>query len=82
MRTIHRTMEVPQEGPFADLMWSDPDDIDTWQARATPALTTSQSPAFPSTPRERNATLTPLCARAFPPSRYHLVGLGGSLDTR
>ena len=30
MRTIHRTMEVPQEGPFADLMWSDPDDIDTW----------------------------------------------------
>ena len=68
MRTIHRTMEVPQEGPFADLMWSDPDDIDTWQARATPALTTSQSPAFPSTPRERNATLTPLCARAFPHS--------------
>ena len=30
MRTIERTMEVPQEGPFADLMWSDPDDVDTW----------------------------------------------------
>ena len=30
MRTIERTMEVPQEGGFCDLMWSDPDDIDTW----------------------------------------------------
>ena len=27
---MKRLKEVPQEGPFADLMWSDPDDIDTW----------------------------------------------------
>ena len=30
MRTIDRKMEIPHEGAFADLMWSDPDDIETW----------------------------------------------------
>lgn len=31
IRTIPRNQEVPHEGPFCDLMWSDPEDIETWQ---------------------------------------------------
>lgn len=30
MRTIHRLQEIPHEGSFCDLMWSDPEDIDMW----------------------------------------------------
>lgn len=31
IRTIERKNEIPHEGPFCDLMWSDPEDIETWQ---------------------------------------------------
>uniref|UniRef100_A0A7S3PNK0 Serine/threonine-protein phosphatase n=1 Tax=Aplanochytrium stocchinoi TaxID=215587 RepID=A0A7S3PNK0_9STRA len=30
VRTIDRTQEIPHEGPFCDLMWSDPEDIESW----------------------------------------------------
>lgn len=31
IRTIERKVEIPHDGPFCDLMWSDPEDIETWQ---------------------------------------------------
>jgi len=31
IRTINRNVEIPHEGAFCDLMWSDPEDIETWQ---------------------------------------------------
>lgn len=30
VRTIVRNQEIPHEGAFCDLMWSDPEDIETW----------------------------------------------------
>ncbi|CAG9322301.1 unnamed protein product [Blepharisma stoltei] len=30
MRVIERKVEIPHEGAFCDLMWSDPEDIETW----------------------------------------------------
>jgi serine/threonine-protein phosphatase 6 catalytic subunit len=30
IRTIQRVQEIPHEGAFGDLVWSDPDDIESW----------------------------------------------------
>lgn len=30
IRTIDRSQEIPHEGAFCDLMWSDPEEIETW----------------------------------------------------
>ena len=34
IRSIDRKQEIPHEGPMADLMWSDPENIDTWKRNA------------------------------------------------
>lgn len=31
IRLINRKTEIPHEGPFSDLMWSDPDNIRFWE---------------------------------------------------
>jgi len=31
IRTIQRNQEIPHEGAFCDLMWSDPADVETWE---------------------------------------------------
>lgn len=31
INTIQRKMEIPHEGPFCDLMWSDPDEVEDWR---------------------------------------------------
>jgi len=31
VRLINRNQEIPHEGDFCDLVWSDPEDIETWQ---------------------------------------------------
>eukprot|EP00276_Gloeochaete_wittrockiana_P014530 CAMPEP_0184336366 /NCGR_PEP_ID=MMETSP1089-20130417/4687_1 /TAXON_ID=38269 ORGANISM="Gloeochaete wittrockiana, Strain SAG46.84" /NCGR_SAMPLE_ID=MMETSP1089 /ASSEMBLY_ACC=CAM_ASM_000445 /LENGTH=307 /DNA_ID=CAMNT_0026661371 /DNA_START=63 /DNA_END=986 /DNA_ORIENTATION=- len=31
IRTISRNQEIPHDGPFCDLMWSDPEEIEGWQ---------------------------------------------------
>lgn len=30
IRTIERNQEIPHKGAFCDLVWSDPEDVDTW----------------------------------------------------
>lgn len=30
VRMIDRVCEIPHEGPFCDLMWSDPEEIESW----------------------------------------------------
>ena len=34
INSIDRRREIPQEGPFCDLMWSDPEEIDLWGVNA------------------------------------------------
>lgn len=34
VNTIERRMEIPHEGPFCDLMWSDPEEIEAWGMNA------------------------------------------------
>ncbi|XP_077302955.1 protein phosphatase V [Arctopsyche grandis] len=31
IRCIQRNQDIPQKGPFCDLVWSDPEDVETWK---------------------------------------------------
>lgn len=31
MRTLERLQELPDEGALSDLLWSDPDQVNTWE---------------------------------------------------
>ena len=42
VRMIDRVCEIPHEGPFCDLMWSDPEDIDSWAVSPRGAGATGQ----------------------------------------
>ena len=48
MRLIDRKQEIPHEGAFCDLMWSDPEDIEDWSVspRGAGWLFGSRSPPF------------------------------------
>jgi len=34
INTVERRLEIPHDGPFCDLMWSDPEEIDSWAMSA------------------------------------------------
>lgn len=34
VNTIDRRVEIPHEGPFCDLMWSDPEEVESWGLNA------------------------------------------------
>lgn len=44
VRVVARAQEIPHEGAFCDLVWSDPDDVETWAVspRGAGMVTTSQ----------------------------------------
>ncbi|KOB60333.1 serine/threonine-protein phosphatase 6 [Plasmodium falciparum HB3] len=43
LRLINRVQEIPHEGAFGDIMWSDPDEVDDWVANPRGAGCTSSS---------------------------------------
>ena len=59
MRMIDRNCKIPHEGPFCDLMWSDPEDIETWAISPRGAgwlfgsrVTAEFNEVRPATPKE------------------------------
>ena len=33
-KSLKKTQEIPHEGAFGDIVWSDPEDIESWAAEA------------------------------------------------
>ena len=56
VRMIDRVCEIPHEGPVCDLMWSDPEDIDSWAV----------------SPRGAGAVLLTLYAQLRVPQLHHV----------
>merc|ERR1712146_601733 len=72
IRTIRRDQEIPHEGAFCDLMWSDPEEIETWQVSPRGAgwlfgwkATSTCSPRRISSPFGRRPTTATVAATSL-----------------
>lgn len=48
VRVVARAQEIPHEGAFCDLVWSDPDDVETWAVSPRGAGTFPSCSSFPA----------------------------------
>ena len=67
VRVVARAQEIPHEGAFCDLVWSDPDDVETWAVSPRGAGTYSSTRcAILFTDPSRLAVRRQGCRRVLP----------------